>query len=428
MECPINPAELQKLKVFINLCQMTPQLLNLPQLDFLKTFIETLGGNVPAGQPDFGGLGGDDAGKAKQNPGSNTSSSTASADAKPDSKDETKPDVVDSDPESDLELDNEGCVEPDNEPDQPMGDVSKEPTEEEFDQANDCRSQAASAYSERKYDEAVSMFTDAINLNPKSALYYAKRGQAYLKLQKPNACIRDCNRALEINPDSATAYKFRGRANRLLGRWEEAAKDLRQACKLDFDEEADEWLKEVTPNAKKIEQHKQKQERRKQEREFRDRQERVRKAQEANRKAAEEGTGAGAGAKAGGPDFTDPAANLFSAFSDPEVTAAMGDIFSNPANISKYQNNPKIMNVLMKFYSQAESGGVPGFPGAGGAGGFPGFQGFGRRPGGFPGFGGAGAEPDAGGSPGSGASAGTGAEAGAGAETGTGGARVDDLD
>ena len=35
---------------------------------------------------------------------------------------------------------------------------------------------------------------------------------------------------------------------RLLGHFVEAAKDLRTACKIDFDEVADEWLKEVTPN------------------------------------------------------------------------------------------------------------------------------------------------------------------------------------
>lgn len=81
-----------------------------------------------------------------------------------------------------------------------------------------------------------------------SALLYAKRGQCYLMLEKPNACKRDCARALEINPDCAPAYKFRGRAHRLLGAWEEAAGDLRNACKIDFDEQADEWLREVTPN------------------------------------------------------------------------------------------------------------------------------------------------------------------------------------
>lgn len=138
---------------------------------------------------------------------------------------------------------------------------------------------------------------------------------------KPNACIRDCNRALELNPDSAAAYKFRGRAQRLLGNWEESAKDLRQACKLDYDEEADEWLKEVSPNAKKLVQHKIKWDRKKAERELRDKRERVRKAQEANKKAAEankrdEEDDQGDFMGKMGPD-------IMGAFSDPEVAAAL---------------------------------------------------------------------------------------------------------
>ena len=34
---------------------------------------------------------------------------------------------------------------------------------------------------------------------------------------------------------------------RLLGQWEEAAKDLQVACKLDYDEEANEILKNIKP-------------------------------------------------------------------------------------------------------------------------------------------------------------------------------------
>ncbi|XP_035905416.1 hsc70-interacting protein 1-like [Anopheles stephensi] len=399
MEFPPMPAQLQLLQMLIGYCDKAPQLLNLPELGFLKAFVEKLGGKVPDGAPDLSGMMG---GKQESSGGAPKTESQ-----------KEEPKAAESDPESDLELDNEGCVEPDSEPNQPMGDASKEPTEEEFDQANDLRSQAAAAYGEQKYDEAVKLFTDAIQLNPKSALYYAKRGQAYLKLQKPNACIRDCDRALEINPDSATAYKFRGRANRLLGHWEEAVKDLRQACKLDFDEEADEWLKEVTPNAKKIEQHKQKQARRQQEREFRERQERARKAQEANRKAAEEGTTAGAAPGAGGMPFgMGISEELLKSFDDPEVRNAIMDMFSNPSNISKYMNNPKIMSVLMKLYSNEQGGGGGGFPGFG-AGGFPNFGGFGG-----------GADAGAGAGAGAGARAGAGAGAGA----GSGGARVDDLD
>lgn len=300
---------------------------------------------------------------------------------------------VESDPESDVDVDMEGCIEPDNDEPQQMGDSLKEPTEEEIDKSSELRAQAAAAYSEQKYVEAISFYTEAIQTNPTNALFYAKRGQAFLKLKKPNACVRDCDRALELNCDSAAAFKFRGRAHRLLGNWIPAAADLRQACKLDFDEEADEWLREVQPNAKKIEQHKIKQERKTTEKELRDKQERIKRAQEANKKASEEqtkfdprafdfgnggtGTGAGAGGTGtgGGADFSQ--ADILNAFKDPEVSAALQDIMTNPGNISKYQSNPKVMGLISKIGMAMEGGGGGaggGFPGMfPGAGGFPGF-------------------------------------------------------
>lgn len=36
----------------------------------------------------------------------------------------------------------------------------------------------------------------------------------YIQMQKPNAAIRDCDRAIQINPDSAQPYKWRGKAHR----------------------------------------------------------------------------------------------------------------------------------------------------------------------------------------------------------------------
>lgn len=259
--------------------------------------------------------------------------------------------VVESDPESDVDIDNEGCVEPDTDAPQPMGDSSKEPTDEERDQAGDLRSEAARHYSEQQYQDAVNSYEKAIALNPTNALFYAKRGQAYLKLNKPNACIRDCDRALELNCDSAAAYKFRGRAQRLLGNWESAAKDLRQAVKIDFDEEADEWLKEVQPNARKLEAHQIKQQRKKAEKADRERRERVQRAQEANKKAAEEQQHKQQQQhefEAGGADDDFSQADLLNAFKDPELAAAFQDIVSNPANIAKYQSNPKVMALISK--------------------------------------------------------------------------------
>lgn len=74
---------------------------------------------------------------------------------------------------------------------------------------------------------------------------------------------------------------------------------------------------------------------------------------------------------------------------DPEVAAAFQDISVNPANMIKYQNNPKISAVIKKLATKF-GGGMPGGFGGGMPGGFGG--GF---PGGFPPSGGTGSAPSA---------------------------------
>uniref|UniRef100_A0A914W2W8 Hsc70-interacting protein n=1 Tax=Plectus sambesii TaxID=2011161 RepID=A0A914W2W8_9BILA len=129
-----------------------------------------------------------------------------------------------------------------------MGDPSLQPTEEQQDQADEKKSAAIAAFNDGNMEDAVKLFTEAIELNPGSAILHAKRANALLKLKKPVNAIRDCDKAISLNPDSAQGYKFRGRAHRLLGEWVEAHKDLATACKLDYDDVANEWLKEVEPN------------------------------------------------------------------------------------------------------------------------------------------------------------------------------------
>lgn len=63
------------------------------------------------------------------------------------------------------------------------------------------------------------------------------------------------------------------------------------------------------------------------------------------------------------------------------MAAAFQDISTNPANIMKYQSNPKVQAFIKKLSAKFSKGGM-GFPGFGG---FPGAS----FPGGFPGgFGG----------------------------------------
>ncbi|MBN3323453.1 F10A1 protein, partial [Atractosteus spatula] len=249
-----------------------------------------------------------------------------------------------------------------------MGDFENlEVTEEMMEQANEKKMEAIGAMGEGDLPKALDLFTEAIKLNPRLAILYAKRASVYIRMQKPNAAVRDCDRAIAINPDSAQPYKWRGKAHRLLGHWEEAARDLATACKLDYDEEASAMLKEVQPRANKIAEHRRKYERKREEREVREKRDRVKKAREEHERAQREeearqqasgahgGFPGGAGFPGGVPFgmpglneiFNDP--EVLMAMKDPEVMAAFQDVAQNPANISKYQSNPKIMALITKL-------------------------------------------------------------------------------
>ncbi|XP_019421130.1 PREDICTED: TPR repeat-containing thioredoxin TDX isoform X1 [Lupinus angustifolius] len=234
--------KVRELKEFIEECKSNPSILHNPTLSFFKSYLLSLGAQVPPlhqPKPEPGHY--DD----KMPP---TGFSTIEED-----------DIM----ESDIELDNTDVVEPDNDPPQTMGNPnpSSEVTEEERDAAQVAKSRAIDAISEGKLDQALDHLTEAILLNPHSAILYATRASAFLKLKKPNAAIRDADYALKINPDSAKGFKTRGMARAMLGLWEEAAIDLHVASKIDYDEEIGLALKKVEPNARKIEEHRRKYER-----------------------------------------------------------------------------------------------------------------------------------------------------------------------
>jgi len=405
----IPPAQLAQLKAFVNILKAQPALLHTPELAFLRDYLESLGATLPP-KPE-----------PKQEKEKTPEPAKEDTPAPPEPEEESQEDEPMSE-ESDVELDMEGVVEADQGDPQSMGDPNKELSEDDFDKFDAKRSEAMSVFSEGEWEKAIPIFTEAIEINATSAMPFVKRGQCFMKLSKPNACIRDCTRAIEINPDNAAAHKYRGRANRLLGNFLEAAKDLRLACKIDFDDQADEWLREVTPNAKKIEEHERKKQRKREEKEIAEKKDRIKKAQEARAKAAEEASDMGGmpGGMPGGMGgmgglFSDP--ELLESLSDPEVAAAFEDITSNPANIMKYQGNPKVMKLLTKMAGKmgGGGGGMGGlggmFGGMGGAGGMPGGMGgmpggmggmpggMGGMPGGMGGMPGGAAPPPSGGKP-----------------------------
>ncbi|XP_045494664.1 putative protein FAM10A4 [Colias croceus] len=352
MSCPFNEEQLTQLNAFVELCKAQPLILHHPKLAFFKDYLVSLGVILPTatfGSKPFTASG----------DGHPPTSHFEENAAKPEQSEE-------SDAESDLELDMEGVItSADSEATQEMGDPSKEVTDEERDQSDEKRSVAMEAFSNQEYEEAIALYTEAIKLNPQSALLFAKRAQAFLKQNKLHACIKDCSHALELNCDSAAAYKFRGRAYRLLGSFENASHDLCESLKIDYDDQVNEWLNEIKPNADKIRQHKLSRQRRKEDKEHREKLRRARKAQEAHAQTAKEQAEAAGGMPTppGGMPFDltklllDP--EMMALFKDPEVTKAIYDVSSNPANFVKYQNNPKVAAAFEMFQKKFGGQGIP---------------------------------------------------------------------
>ncbi|CAG9530613.1 unnamed protein product [Cercopithifilaria johnstoni] len=217
--------EVELLRQFVNVCKSKPAILHEPKFQFYRDYLESLGAKLPP---------------LPKEP-SETKSSADHNEESPINEEEVEP-------EEKLDLDMSGVIKGEEDESLPMGDDNKEITEEDMEKATEQRVLAVNAFNEGNYEEAVMHFTNAIKLNPGLAVLHAKRANALLKLNKPNGAIRDCDKAISLNADSAQSYKFRGRAHRLLGNFVEAHRDLAMACKLDYDDEANVWLKEVEPN------------------------------------------------------------------------------------------------------------------------------------------------------------------------------------
>lgn len=63
---------------------------------------------------------------------------------------------------------------------------------------------------DKKYNEAVAKFTEAIKIEPDNAIIYNYRGLAYLSLQDFSSSMKDFNKAIQINPKENEAYCNRG--------------------------------------------------------------------------------------------------------------------------------------------------------------------------------------------------------------------------
>lgn len=87
-------------------------------------------------------------------------------------------------------------------------------------------------YDAGNYEGAIEDFNQAIELDPRNALAYNRRGDAYYRLGDYEQAQADSSQAILLNPQDANAYYDRGFAFSELGKYKEAIADYNQAIKL----------------------------------------------------------------------------------------------------------------------------------------------------------------------------------------------------
>ncbi|MBN1661243.1 MAG: tetratricopeptide repeat protein [Anaerolineae bacterium] len=83
-----------------------------------------------------------------------------------------------------------------------------------------------------EYDQAIAMYSKALELQPNDQRALEGRGQAYRITGQYLNAIADLSQALQLDPDSAIALRHRGDAYRMLGNHRQALRDFDRSLQL----------------------------------------------------------------------------------------------------------------------------------------------------------------------------------------------------
>jgi serine/threonine-protein phosphatase 5 len=97
--------------------------------------------------------------------------------------------------------------------------------------ANAFKEEGNAFLTQNKYALAAEKYTEAIKLNP-TAVYYANRAQAQIKLESYGSAIQDANEAIKLDPTYIKAYYRRASCYFVLGKLKEALRDFKAVVKI----------------------------------------------------------------------------------------------------------------------------------------------------------------------------------------------------
>ena len=76
------------------------------------------------------------------------------------------------------------------------------------------------------YDEAINLYSKAIELNPNVAVYYGNRSLAYLKTECFGYALNDATKAIDLDKNYIKGYYRRAAAYMSLGKFKQALRNF----------------------------------------------------------------------------------------------------------------------------------------------------------------------------------------------------------
>jgi len=89
-----------------------------------------------------------------------------------------------------------------------------------------------------KFQDALGMYTKAIELDGSNPVFYCNRAAAHSKMNNHHLAIEDCQRAVDMDPSYSKAYGRMGLANSSLEKHKEAVENFKKALELEPDNES----------------------------------------------------------------------------------------------------------------------------------------------------------------------------------------------
>lgn len=112
------------------------------------------------------------------------------------------------------------------------------PTAEEKEEAERLKTEGNNLMRTEKFEEALQMYTKAIELDGSNPVFYCNRAAAHSKMNNHHLAIEDCQRAIDMDPNYSKAYGRMGLANSSLEKHKDAVENFKKALELEPDNES----------------------------------------------------------------------------------------------------------------------------------------------------------------------------------------------